>query len=386
MFFKTEKKYWAFSFAYLSMFVLGMSDNIRGPLFPELLSNFKLTNSEGSFSFAAASAAALFGNVASTALLKKMNLAQVLCLSLFMMAAGLFLMGLAPLFYMYILGALVFGTSLGLMGVTQNVMIAENVDHQSQSKALSGLHGIYGLSSLIAPLVASYSPLVFGNWRAAFFITAALCFVFAMGSVLVSADPRFEVHPVKSKSATSQNSFWILLCFGGIFAFYVVAEIMLSTRLALYMRTYFQMDLESSSKYVTYFFVFMLAGRLIFAFKKFSQTLKYLLNVSLVSSLFLFVLGLKFHPLFFVAMGLSMAPFYPISVAYISEQTGIHRRQFITFALSFQSVCVISMHLGVGYLTDHFGLFYAFGVGFISLLLSLICVNFHPKVLSASHS
>ena len=35
---------------------------------------------------------------------------------------------------------------------------------------------------------------------------------------------------------------------------------------------------------------------------------------------------------------------------------------------------------GVGFLTDRYGLFYAFGVGLVSLVLSLICVNFHPEV------
>lgn len=382
MFFEIEKKYWAFLFAYLSMFVLGMADNIRGPLFPELISFFKLTNSEGSFSFAAASAAALFGNIVSTGLFKKFNLAQVLCLSLFLMALGLFLMGMVPQFYLYILGAIVFGASLGLMAVTQNVMVAENVDQKSQSKALSGLHGIYGLSSLIAPLVAAYSPEIFGNWRAAFFITAAIAMIFGIMSILLRARPRFETHPVLAKTLENQNSLWVLLCFGGIFAFYVMAEIMVSTRLALYMRTYFEMDLESSSRYVTYFFIFLLLGRFIFAIKTFAFSLRSLLNFSLIFSLLLFILGMKFHPFFFVLMGFSMAPFYPLSVAYISEQTGHHRRQFITFALSFQSLCVITMHLGVGYLTDHFGLFYAFGVGFISLLLSLACVNFHPKAYS----
>ncbi len=383
MFSKIDKRNWAFIFAYLSMFVLGMADNIRGPLFPELISFFKLTNTEGSLSFAAASAAALAGNIASAALLKKMNLAQVLSLSLFLMAVGLFLMGIAPQFNFFIGAAIIFGASLGLMGVIQNLMVAENVGSVSQSKALSGLHGIYGLSSLIAPLIASYAPAVFGNWRAAFFITALITLVFGFASVIIGSQPRFEVHVVDKTTVKSKNSFWALLFFGGIFAFYVVSEIMLSTRLALYMRTYFSMDLESSSKYVTYFFVFLLLGRIIFAFKSFSASLKTQLNGSLVLSLILFILGMCFHPLFFVLMGLSMAPFYPLSVAYISEQTGIHRRQFITFALSFQSICVISMHLGVGYLTDQFGLFYAFGVGFISLLLSLVCVNFHPKALSS---
>ena len=74
-----------------------------------------------------------------------------------------------------------------------------------------------------------------------------------------------------------------------------------------------------------------------------------------------------------------MAPYYPLSMSYISSQTGDRRRQFLTFAITFQSVCVITMHILVGYLTDQFGLFYAFGVGLISLLLALVCVQFHPK-------
>jgi hypothetical protein len=40
---------------------------------------------------------------------------------------------------------------------------------------------------------------------------------------------------------------------------------------------------------------------------------------------------------------------------------------------------VIAMHLGVGYLTDHLGLFYAFGVGIFALGLSCLCLNYHPN-------
>ena len=125
----------------------------------------------------------------------------------------------------------------------------------------------------------------------------------------------------------------------------------------------------------------LLLGRILFALKAFKVKLKTQLNYSLIAAIICLSLGLKLHPLFFIALGFAIAPFYPISVAYISEQTGAYQRQFITFAMSFQSFCVIAMHLGVGYLTDRFGLFYAFEVGLISLLLSLVCVNFHPKIL-----
>ena len=80
-----DRRVWAMTFACLSMFVLGMSDNIRGPLFPELLSVFNLTNAQGSVSFAVASAAALFGNILASQLLKKITLSRLLCISVFLM-------------------------------------------------------------------------------------------------------------------------------------------------------------------------------------------------------------------------------------------------------------------------------------------------------------
>lgn len=379
---KMNRRVWAITFACLAMFVLGMADNIRGPLFPELLIFFKLTNAEASFSFAAASAAALCGNILAGYLLRSHTLSRILCISIFIMGAGLILMGFASTYVAFVAGSAIFGGSVGLVGLTQNVLVAESVDGRSQSKALSGLHGIYGLSSLLAPLVASYSAIIFGNWRSAFFVTAVLATIVGLVATLVKAEPSFEVHTNLEKPEGHLISKKALLLLGGVLAFYVVAEILVSSRLALYMRSYFGKDLKESSMYVTAFFICLLAGRLLFAVKTFSISLKSQLNASLVTAVACLLLGLFSHPLFLVLLGLAMAPFYPISVAYIAEQSGIYKREFITFAMSFQSFCVIAMHLGVGYLTDRFGLFYAFEVGLFALVLALICVNFHPKVVT----
>jgi FHS family glucose/mannose:H+ symporter-like MFS transporter len=177
-----------------------------------------------------------------------------------------------------------------------------------------------------------------------------------------------------------KSSITTMLWFAGFFATYVAAEILVSTRLALYMRTYFNMSLESSSNYVTYFFIFLLAGRLVFAFKTFSTRLKTQLNTSLIFSIICLLLGLWLHPFFLALVGLAMAPFYPLSIVYISEKTGHQKRRFLTFVMGLQSLCVIGMHMGVGYLTDIYGLSSALGVGIALLIGSLVCLNIHPKI------
>lgn len=377
---KIAQKKWAIFFAFLSLFLLGLADNIRGPLFPEILSFFSVSSSKGALSFATTSTAAFIASFLSAAYLRRFSISSLLLLAVVIMSAGLGVMGFASTFEILLLGSFLLGLSIGFMGVSQNLLVTENVSPENQSKALSGLHAMYGFASFLAPVIASQTAIHFGIWRAAFIVTAMLCVVFFCIQILVHPQPSFPViKPQKTQDpGAARISKTALISIGGLFGFYVVAEILVSTRLAQYMRTYFQMNLEQSSQYVTYFFLFLLAGRLFFAFKRINLPIKTQMNISLFLSLFLLILGLKFHPFFLALVGLGMAPYYPLSVAYISEYTGVHTRTFITFAMSFQSLSVISMHLGVGYLTDHLGLFYAFGVGIFALALSWICLNFHP--------
>jgi MFS transporter, FHS family, glucose/mannose:H+ symporter len=387
---RISRTVWSVLFACLCMVALGLSDNIRGPLFADLLSFFNVSNAAGSLSFAVASTANLFGTLLSTRMLNRIHLDRLLLLSMVFMGVGLLAMSQAPTYLLFIGGAIVFGFSMGTTGVAQNLLIAENIKQTYQPKVFSGLHGIYGLSSLMAPFIASRAPTWFREnfpqsgllteWRSAFFLTALLCLLLFISIAVTRAEPKFESahHGLKTKPKIKDKRALIYISL--FFAGYVAAEILVATRLALYMRTYFNMDLEHSSNYVTYFFIFLLAGRLFFTVKSLNFPLRRQLSASLFLSMVTIVLGLTVHPLFLAATGLFMAPFYPMSVAYISELTGPMNRTYFTTALAIQSIFVVGMHVGVGYLTDVFGLFYAYGVSLALLLMALICVNVHPPV------
>jgi FHS family glucose/mannose:H+ symporter-like MFS transporter len=62
---KIAQNKWAIFFAFLSLFLLGLADNIRGPLFPEILQFFFVSSSKGSWSFATTSGAAFVGSFIS---------------------------------------------------------------------------------------------------------------------------------------------------------------------------------------------------------------------------------------------------------------------------------------------------------------------------------
>jgi FHS family glucose/mannose:H+ symporter-like MFS transporter len=390
--FSIPRTYWALFFAYSCMCALGLSDNIRGPLFPELITFFGLTNSMGSLTFALASCAALLGTISSSYVLKKVHLDKLLTFSMLFMGIGLLAMALAPSFIWYAVGAIFFGYSLGTTAVSQNFLINETIELRLRTKALSGLHSLYGFSSLLAPYLASQAPMWFlkdgswaflADWRSSFYLTSFFCFTLFVVLMIFKAKPAFEytfppASPLPAGSKFRNKKALIML--GVFFSSYVGAEILISTRLALYMRSYFQMNLEQSSQYVTYFFIFLLIGRILFTLKSFKMDIKRQMNFSLALSLLFLLLGLYLHPFFLALVGLAMAPFYPLAIVYISEISGVYKRKYLTFVMSIQSLLVIFMHLGVGYITDLYGLFSAFGVGVVLLVFSIVCLNKHPRI------
>lgn len=381
---KIKQSLWALVFAFASLFTLGLADNIRGTLFPEILNQFQISNTLGSWLFATSSGAAFVASLTSTTYLRRYRISSLLFTGVLLLAVGLAVMGFAENFSWLIAGSLFLGFGIGYMGVAQNLLVAEGVDSKARSRALSGLHGMYGLASFIAPMLAATTTQAFGKWSGAFYVVAFVAVLFLVTQLVISPNPKFIVHEPKTDSAAvkkrvSKKSLTMVSFF---FGFYVVAEILISSRLALYMRTYYAMDLTQSAQYVTLFFLFLLIGRVSFAFIHLPFALKSQLNGFLITTLVFLIMGLKLHPFFLALSGLTMAPYYPLCVAYISEISQELSRTFLSVAMSFQSLAVVAMHLGVGYMTDQYGLAFAFGVGILALIISIICLSFHPKKLA----
>lgn len=383
---KIKQSLWALVFAFASLFTLGLADNIRGTLFPEILNQFQLSNTLGSWLFATSSGAAFIAGISSTSFLSRYTISSLQFVGVFFLAVGLAVMGFSVNFAWLIVGSTFLGLGIGFMGVAQNLLVSENVEPRLRSRALSGLHGMYGLASFIAPMLAATTTKAFDSWSGAFYVVAIISVLFLLVQVLISPNPKFKVHiPGEGqyegdlKKRTSKKA---LIMVSFFFGFYVVAEILISTRLALYMRTYYNMDLVQSAQYVTLFFLFMLIGRVSFAFVHLPLSLRTQLNGCLVGSLSFIVLGLWLHPFFLALTGLTMAPYYPLCVSYIAEISQNLSRTFLSVAMSFQSLAVVAMHLGVGYMTDQYGLALAFGVGILALIISIICLSFHPQKLA----
>ncbi len=368
-------------FSYISLFILGLCDNVRGPVFPELLNYFKLNDFNGSLFFAVSSGMGIFGSIGVRKLLQHYHDYMCLAVSTVFLFLGMFIISISNTYLVLMIGSLFVGTSIGMLGVVQNLMVLTSVSADKISKAQSGLHSMYGLASLFSPLLVNICLGFFQNWRSVFLLTSITCLLFGVCVVWKRKEFTRSVHKKSDEvkifvpGAETKKS----IIFGFMIATYVLAEILVSTRITLYLTRVYEFEIEHANYYTSAFFVLLLAGRVVFTFWHAPWTRKQLLIASLVGSLLCLSLGLLGHPLFLVLTGLTMSVFYPISMASLSIIFKRYVQTATSWAIALSSVCVITMHASVGYMTQRFGIATAFWLGPAVLVVCLVLLIYFAK-------
>lgn len=379
---------WPFIFlSYASLFVFGLTDNIRGPLFPEILKQFAVSDSTGSMMFALSNISGLIASYGCRYLLRRYDRLTVVqggALSLMLSMWGL---AIATNFPTFLIFSFTFGLSLGVIGLVPNILVPLGSSPERKQRMLAGLHTMYGLASLLAPLLAASVEFFTGSWRWTFALaslTPLALLIYTFHSSHKSLHTRSlvtddEHRENKRRNLRPQLFLAIMLSLA------VAAEIMISSRLALYMQRTWNLPMEASSIYVTYFFVCMMLGRLLFAIVHFKKSPRFLLSTSLILTGVCFFSGLYGHPLFLALTGLTIAPFYPLTISWVSSEFPQDLDSAISYMMTTDSIMLIAMHLGIGRLTDLFGIHNALLGGGLFMVLSLLLVNlYHPLFGKAS--
>ncbi len=358
----------------MSMLALGFNDNLRGPLFVEILKEFGLSDLQGAWFFSASSLVGFFSSLGSAFFLKRFHLLQLLQVSLLLMAAALFGIGFFPSYSLCLVAAGFFGASMGFMGVSQNSSIPFLAPTGRQSSFFSALHSMYGLSSFLAPLVVGWGLSQHWGWRQFFITSAGGVFVIFLGSLwLPYPQWALEHRTTPSPEKNSIHGLGRLAIFMSLaLAFYVIAEILVGTRLSLYVIREFQLSTEQATRYVTGFYLGLLGGRLLGTVIKWPGAIHQQLFCSLFLSLITLWGGLHVSPWIFSLTGLAMSPFYPVFMAYLSE---IYQRRIgvmMSVAIAVQSISIVLMHQIVGFVSDQAGIKIAMHLGLVFSGLSAL--------------
>lgn len=378
--------------AYISLFALGLSDNARGPLFSELLTQFHLSNAKGSLFFSISSAMGIVGSLLAQKWIQKVGRLQSFRWSNILMGVGFLIISAATNFFQVLVGAVFFGFCVGVLGVLQNVLVSSEAKGPWVQRLQSGLHSMYGMASLLAPLLVSWILQATGKWQNAFFVCGSFSLLVGLGSFLskgrpepLEMDSKEMLFPenqpgqnqnlAEDKSDVLPKGFFVIAF---AIAFSVVTEILVSTRLSLYMQNVHGWSVIESARQVSLFFVCMLSGRLLFVFWHPKWNVAALLNASIVLTVSTVILGFWVHPLFLVLSGLSISPFYPLAMSLVATLFRQEMDRYLGIMVSITSLSIVTMHTMSGLLTDSLGIQWALWIGPIMSGLSFLLFQAYP--------
>ena len=362
--------------SYVSLLVLSLLDNIRGPFYPEVLHTFTMTGTWGSWFFAMTSLFAFIGSTTTHRLLNYWSCFTVLWVASATLGIGFALMALSPSFLILLPCCALFGWAYGALNVAQNVMVYECSPHELRRRFFSGLHSMYGLAALAAPLTATGFRALGYDWRQVFLILAFFPIVLALISYFILKAP--PVSTVKPEKLTYLRKDWqrtglFILMMAG----YLWGELSVSTRLVLWLRQDLELTASQADLYLAGFFFTLSSGRLFFSFVHFRGFSNWTI---LYSSAFLgavfYYLGLNVHPLWLVVSGWLMAPFFPVAMEQISASFGDKSSQALSLIIGFGSGSVVLMHVTLGWVSDQVGITKALHLGPLTLMIIALSIFF----------
>lgn len=351
---------WVF-IAYASLFVFGLTDNLRGPVFPELLDEFQVSHSRGSLFFVVASILTMIGAFSVPRILRSWGHIPTLCFFMSLLFVSQLGFYFARTFDGLLLFSAAFGLAIGGLGVVQNLLVLIATPVERRQRVQSGLHACYGASSFLAPGMVILVSFFGGSWRANFAL-AALLIVFFFGLLRFlhrHSAKGFEV-PKPPETSFPRVEAWYMAI---VLALYVSTEILVASRLALFMRIERDVDLATSSAWVFLFFAGLFLGRVVFSFYQPPLSLGAQMKLSLFSTMVLIALSVVSGPEWLALSGITMAPFYPLTMTAMSLLFGGHVDRTAAVAVALSGITVVGMHAAVGVISDHFSLKTAFLVG-----------------------
>lgn len=347
-------------------------DNLRGPFFPEIISDLALGATAASSFYAATSMAGFIGSFVSHRILKNRDVLIVLTVMSVLFSAGFAGVSQSYSYPVLIFFCIVFGWAYGFLNVLQNVLVAEAAPPLRRRRLLNGLQGMYGLAALSAPMTASVMRSFGLSWRTAFLSVAILALAVPVMSWWKSG---IHLHAHEEKPAERlQGREWGMVAFlAAIMCIYMWGELSASTRLVLWLRSERGFDPQAADMQLGLFFLGMLTGRVVFSFlhlENFNN--RTILMISALGSSVLYFAGLHTLPWLISLSGAAFAPFFPVMVDECSIIFKRKSAQALGLIIGFGNMSIMAMHLTVGVLTGEFGLTAALHCGPIAMLIVFV--------------
>lgn len=364
--------------AFVGLFFFGTLDNGRGPAYPEIMKELGLSNRQGSLLFALTSFVGFLMTAFSASWLKLFDLLKGMRISWLILSLASFLIGISGFVKSPILlfsAAIIQGIGMGITSMNMNLMVEAGSPVTHRRRTYGALHATYGIASFFAPLFFTGVKMLGLSWEYFFIILALL------GPILFLTLPSGGEVQAKVPSPIDglRLPLPFLLIMGMTVGTYVASEIVISSRLVLFLEEGHGLTNAKAGLYLSGFFILLMSGRLLMGLINIPVSGPILLSGSLLLTGIFCWLGMQGKFLFFSLTGLSMSVFFPSFMDWVAESFPNEFQKVIKFVMSGIGLHLVLMHLGFGQLADLLGVVKAMGLAlfltatsFILLMVSLL--------------
>jgi fucose permease len=342
-------------FSYLSLFCLGFIDNSRGAIYPSILSHFSIGNGMGSLIFSIASLASFTATIFARKWLFSIGLIKATHIGLLSYFLGCFVMWLSSStvysFGLFLLGSFIFGLGLGIHGISLNLIIGTTIAEKFKRRVFSGLHAMYGMASLIAPFFVQLSQSYKIIW-------SEYVLLLSLFPILISS-LFFKLKNIDYRPKNNTKFIKIdkrILSLITVFSLYITGEMLISSRLVVYLVEVHEFKLDEASGYLSGFFILLLVGRLSFSLIHIKISNLFLMKISLIISSASIIMGIFIHPGIFIFSGLGMSFFFPTALDFISNLYKEDVDSVLSYIMIGVGACLVINHLVFGQLVNFIGM------------------------------
>lgn len=376
--------------------IFGFSENIKGPAIPRMQSEFQLDEMQLGLLLAFNSLGYLIACSFTGILSSRIGVKWTGILAFSSMAISGILMYLstnyaflsASYFLMYI------GNGMLEIGLA---IMAARIFTKNTGTMMNLSHFFYGLSSTVAPIIASSMMgwNVFGGelgWRGMYLIMLSLSLLPIIPSVIgkFPGDEQMVGERIPLKRFFKDKIAWLIVA---VLSFGVVSEMAVGGWLVYYLEKAYGWSIDSASSMLSIFFLFFMLSRLFVG--PITDRIGYTVSIMLFSAfsgictLIAIVIGQKGAILFAVA-GIGIAPIYPTVMALLAKRYPSSTDSAITFTVTLMGIASVIGNLLIGVIIDGVrSLFQRYGeaessiiglqagygfIGFLALLCSVTCV------------
>jgi len=352
---KKSHKIYAIVASFIVMFIMAVTESIRGVLIPTFMIDFNVDDKKIGMLLLISTFAYVVGTYIAGVLSRKMNQKQIAILGMIISGSGFLGTSFATTFPHLIVGYVILTIGIGFIVLGLNTIVPA-IKVAYIGIIINLLHFFYGVGATLTQRVGGYLITAGVNWRHMFIAFACL---YVVGIIIYTFvdQPKKEQHEKSSEKIHSYEvPIIVLFCIG--LGFYVASEMQTLNWLLNYQVKLFGYTEDQASRYVALFFGMLATGRLIGGY--IIEKIGYLKGITIATTLALFTycIGLIDESTLVVLSisGIFFSIVYPTTILVIQkvfEHNAMRVVSIVTMAASL--VNMISGYV-IGYLNVQIGI------------------------------